>query len=98
VELDGLKVVHGSLDRTADDLMAIVARIEARLHRLDHELAPLRVSWIGDAQQAYAEEKRRWDGAIAEMRDLLRQTSHQVAQANTCYREADSRAARSFDR
>jgi WXG100 family type VII secretion target len=97
VELDGLKVVHGGLDRTADDLMAIAVRIEARLHRLDHELAPLRGGWIGDAQQAYAEEKCRWDGAISEMRDLLRQTSHQVAQANACYREADARAARTFD-
>ena len=67
------------------------------MQQLEHELAPLRTSWIGDAQGAYAEAKRRWDGAITEMRDLLQQTSQQVTAANSSYRAADARGARSFD-
>ena len=65
-------------------------------HRLDGELAPLRSQWVGEAQQAYTVAKARWDGAINEMRDLLRITSQQVTQANADYRAADARGARSF--
>ena len=66
------------------------------MHVLDAELAPLRSQWVGDAQQAYVAAKARWDGAIHEMRDLLRLTSEQVTASNAEYRAADARGARSF--
>jgi WXG100 family type VII secretion target len=97
MELDGLKVNHAGLDQAADDLMGIVNRIDARMNRLEQELNPLRSNWIGDAQQAYTLAKQRWDGAIHEMKDLLRSTSQQVTQSNAEYRAADARGARSFD-
>jgi len=97
MELDGLRVVHAGLDRAADELMGVVNAIDARLQRLDQELQPLRTAWIGDAQQAYAAAKRRWDAAISEMRDLLAQTSRQVGVANAAYWAADARGARTFD-
>jgi early secretory antigenic target protein ESAT-6 len=96
MELDGLRVNHHGLDQVADDLIGVVNRIDARMHHLDEELAPLRSQWVGEAQQAYTVAKARWDGAIHEMRDLLRSTSQQVSQANADYRAADARGARSF--
>ena len=96
MELDGLRVDHQGLDRVADDLMGVVNRIDARMSELDAELAPLRSDWVGQAQQAYTVAKARWDAAIHEMRDLLRTTSQQVAQANAEYRAADARGARAF--
>ena len=96
MDLDGLRVDHAGLDRTADDLRMIVTRIDARMQLLDGELAPLRAQWVGDAQRAYAAAKARWDLAIHEMRDLLRLTSEQVAVSNAEYRAADARGARSF--
>ena len=62
MELDGLKVIHAGLDQAAEDLMEVVNAIDARLQRLDQELAPLRGAWIGDAQEAYGHAKRRWGG------------------------------------
>jgi WXG100 family type VII secretion target len=97
MELDALKVNHAGLDQAADDLMNIVNKIDARMTHLEQELSPLRSSWIGDAQQAYTVAKARWDGAINEMRDLLRSTSQQVTLSNAEYRAADARGARSFD-
>jgi WXG100 family type VII secretion target len=97
MELDGLKVDHAGLDRAAEDLMGIVNRIDARMQQLEEELDPLRASWIGEAQQAYAVAKARWDGAVDEMRDLLRSTSQQVTRSDAEYRAADARGARSFD-
>jgi WXG100 family type VII secretion target len=67
------------------------------MNHLEQELNPLRSNWIGDAQQAYTVAKQRWDGAIHEMKDLLRSTSQQVTQSNAEYRAADARGARSFD-
>ena len=96
MELDGLRVDHAGLDRTADDLRGIVARIEARMQVLADELEPLRSQWVGDAQQAYTVAKTRWDAAIQEMQDLLRLTAEQVARSNAEYRAADLRGARSF--
>lgn len=97
MELDGLKVAHGGLDQAADDLTRIVARIDARMQRLDAELEPLRSRWMGEAQRAYETAKARWDGAIHQMRDVLADTSLQVTRSNADYRAADARGARSFD-
>jgi 6 kDa early secretory antigenic target len=97
MELDGLKVDHAALDQAADDLMSIVNRIDSRMQHLEQELNPLRSNWIGDAQLAYTVAKQRWDGAITDMRDLLRSTSQQVTRSNAEYRAADARGARSFD-
>jgi WXG100 family type VII secretion target len=96
MDLDGLKVVHAGLDRTAADLMGVVNGIDARLRRLEHDLAPLRGSWVGEAQMAYLEAKHRWDTAVTEMRDLLCSTALQVTRSNAEYRAADMRGARSF--
>jgi WXG100 family type VII secretion target len=96
MELDGLRVDHAGLDRTADDLRGIVARIDARMQVLADELEPLRSQWVGDAQHAYTVAKTHWDGAIQEMQDLLRLAAEQVARSNAEYRAADLRGARSF--
>jgi early secretory antigenic target protein ESAT-6 len=97
MDLDALRVNHAGLDRAADDLVRIVARIDARMSRLEQELRPLRSGWLGDAQQSYTVAKQRWDGAISEMRDLLQSTSAQVVTSNADYRAADARGARAFD-
>jgi WXG100 family type VII secretion target len=96
MDLDGLRVDHAGLDRAAADLMSVVDRIDARLQSLERELVPLRTSWVGDAQRAYAVAQARWDTAVREMRDLLRDTAQQVMVANDAYRTADARGARAF--
>jgi 6 kDa early secretory antigenic target len=96
MNFEGLRVDHAGLDTAAADLFATVQEIDARLSRLDEELAPLRGDWVGNAQQAYAVAKSRWDAAIAEMKELLGQTSQAVHQSNEEYRAADRRGAASF--
>jgi WXG100 family type VII secretion target len=61
---DGLWVDHGGLERTADDLMRGVDRIDARLDALARDLEPLRTSWVGLAQEAYLAAQVRWDAAM----------------------------------
>ena len=97
MELDGLRVNHGALDLAAQDIADVVKQIDARMDRLERELAPLQSQWTGNAQQAYNTAKARWDGAIQEMRDLLLQTGQNVTQSNADYKAADARGAAAFD-
>ncbi|MEQ6903846.1 WXG100 family type VII secretion target [Nocardioides sp. YIM 152588] len=93
---DGLRVDHAALEGAADDLHAAVRAIDARLDRLDHDLAPLRADWSGAQQEAYRSAQATWDAAMAEMRDLLDLTQRAVRQANAEYRAADLRGAARF--
>lgn len=93
---DGIHVDHAGLDAGAADLTRGVGSIEERLHRLESELVPLRGSWDGAAQQAYAEAKARWDTSIGEMKELLARTALTVARANEEYAAADLRGAALF--
>lgn len=97
MNLDGLRVNHGSLEQAAADLMTGVKNIDDRMNRLEQELAPLKSDWTGNAQQSYTVARAKWDSAIQEMRDLLQETSRTVNTSNDEYRSADKRGAASFE-
>lgn len=92
----GLTVDHGSLEATAQDLVAGARAIEGRLDRLEQELQPLRSEWSGNAQEAYIRAKAVWDQEMTQMIQLLQQTSNSVTNANAEYRAADNRGANRF--
>jgi len=93
---DGIKVNHAGLEQIAQDLKTGVKQIDDRLNRLESELKPLQSDWAGDAQQAYYVAKGKWDQAIAEMNQLLEQTSVAVQNSNSEYSAADKRGAAAF--
>ena len=94
---DGLVVNHGGLDEMSQYLGRAVADIDERMNHLEKDLAPLRAEWSGQAQRAYQSAKSEWDTAIAQMKQLLAETSATVVQSNQDYRAADLRGARQFD-
>ena len=93
---DGLVVNHGGLNEVTDQLGQAVKQIDNRLNDLEKDLAPLQSEWSGEAQAAYHQAKAKWDQAIAEMQQLLNDTSNTVAQSNQDYQSADKRGANSF--
>ena len=93
---DGIFVNHGSVEQISQDLANGVKKIDDRLNRLESELAPLKSDWIGSAQQAYEQAKKKWDNAISEMNQLLQQTSQAVSASNQEYQAADKRGAAAF--
>lgn len=97
MSLNGLRVNHAGLDTAAQDLYTAVKEIDDRMNRLESELAPLKSDWTGHAQASYHSAKTKWDTAIAEMRDLLDQTSQTVHQSNAEYKAADQRGAAAFE-
>ena len=93
---DGLVVNHGGLNEVTDHLYKMVKDIDDRMNRLEGDLAPLQSEWSGNAQAAYTQAKAKWDTAIAEMMQLLNETSNTVGQSNQEYHSADLRGAHSF--
>ena len=93
---NGLVVDHVALQRMADELRAAVGAIDARLDRLEHDLAPLRSEWGGEARDAYAVAKSAWDRAMLEMRAVLADTSRAVLDADAAYTHTDRSAAAAF--
>ena len=93
-----LLVSQAALAQTADDLGATIAAMAARLAQLDQELAPLRSEWIGNAQEAYAVAKVRWDTEIERLSSALSSARLAVMQSAAAYAEADRRGAAMFGR
>ena len=93
---DGLVVNHSGLNEVGDHLYKMVKDIDDRMNNLEKDLAPLQSEWSGNAQAAYLQAKSKWDTAIAEMMQLLNDTSTTVGQSNQDYHAADMRGANSF--
>jgi 6 kDa early secretory antigenic target len=93
---DGLVVNHGGLNEVGEHLYTMVKDIDDRMNNLERDLAPLQSEWSGNAQTAYNTAKTKWDTAIAEMMQLLGDTSNTVGQSNVEYHAADLRGANSF--
>ena len=96
MNLDGIRVNHGALEQAAFDMQQTVKDIDDRLNRLESELQPLRSDWAGNAQQSYVIAKGKWDTAIQEMKDLLKETHVSVTNSNSEYKAADARGAAQF--
>lgn len=97
MSIDGIRVNFGALDQAAADMAQTVKEIDDRMSRLESEVEPLRSDWTGQAQQAYAVAKAKWDTAIQEMRNLLDETQLNVYQSNAEYLSADKRGAAQFE-
>lgn len=93
---DYLKVHHGGLELTSDDLFAAAGRIEARLERLEQDLNGLRGRWTGAANEAYDVARREWEEAMRDMKLLLAAIGGTVARSNAAYRAADLRGSARF--
>ncbi len=93
---DGIKVDHGALDETSQNLLTAAKNIDARLNTLEDELKPLQANWTGSAKESYAVAKQTWDQAIAEMILLLQDVGNAVSMSNGEYKSADQRGANRF--
>ena len=93
----GLLVDHAALTRIATDLRDSIQAIDARLDRLESELAPLQHEWGGQARESYALAKATWDRAIEAMKQVLADTSVAVADSNGAYAHTDRNAAANFE-
>jgi len=84
-----IKVNFGSLSGGAAGIAASYRTLVSTLEDLEHQLAPMVSTWTGDAQQAYHQQKQKWDQAAAAMSTILNQMGQAVDQAHSNYQSAE---------
>lgn len=91
-----IRVNHAALTAASQNMRETMERINERLDLLEKELQPLRNDWTGRAQETYVTAKGQWDAAIADMQQLLRDTSDSVRDSQEAYAAADAKGAAQF--
>jgi 6 kDa early secretory antigenic target len=85
-----IKVSFGSLSGGAAGIGATYRSLQSTLEGLEQQLAPMVSTWTGDAQQAYFQQKQKWDQASAAMATILNQMSQAVDDAHNNYQSAEN--------
>lgn len=88
--MDETRVQFESLSGGAAGILASHRALQSTLENLEAELAPMVNSWTGDAQQAYFQQKRKWEEASQAMAGILQQMGQAVEQAHSNYSAAEN--------
>lgn len=91
-----IKVSYSGLATAAADINGSMGRLDTHTGKLESDLAPLVVTWEGEAALMYQETQRQWNTAAAELNEILRQVGAKVAVASESYQQADNRARNNF--
>jgi WXG100 family type VII secretion target len=70
-ESDEIAVNFASLTKAAEDIQSAINKLSAELDGLERGVQPLVATWDGPAKAAYLVRKREWDGASADLTQLL---------------------------
>jgi 6 kDa early secretory antigenic target len=94
-----IKVDHVAIDSMAQDIKAAVQKISSQLDQMEQEIikeAGGDANWRGSSRAAFDQSRSQWEGALAEMIQLLNTTGTKVMDANEAMHNADKRGADSL--
>jgi WXG100 family type VII secretion target len=91
-----IKVTFGSLQEGQQGIARTYSALVGTLEDLERQLAPMVSTWTGGAQQAYHEQKTKWDTAAANLSQVLNQIGQAVAGAHENYTAAESAATNNW--
>lgn len=90
-----LKVGYEALDGVASSLRGAALKIEDKITQLEQSITKEFANWEDDAQLAYHEAQRKWDGAMDAIKTIVAQMGTDVGLTNDEYKRAEkSNAAR----
>jgi 6 kDa early secretory antigenic target len=92
----GFSVQTSQVNVLAEQIRGGANGIKSQLDQLDGEVAKLRGSWSGAAQQAYDEAQRKWNQSITDMQQLLGNIATQTEHVAAGYDQTDAKAAGYF--
>jgi 6 kDa early secretory antigenic target len=70
--------------------------IRSAIDHLESEIAKLRASWGGEAQQSYDAAQRSWNQSLGEMQELLSNIATKTEEISQQYTHSDSKSAGRF--
>jgi len=89
-----IKVTFESLQAGQAGIQKTYSALVSTLEDLENQLKPMISTWTGAAQEAYLSCKAEWDGAAANLSQVLNSIGQAVGQAHENYQAAEQ-AARS---
>ena len=84
-----IKVTFAALETAQADVSGVAGRMSGQLEDLKRFLAPLVVSWEGQAASEYQAKQRQWDTAAAGLAAVLGQIGVALGTANESYRQVE---------
>lgn len=84
-----IKVTFGALGAAQGDVSTTSSRISAQLEDLKRFLAPMVVTWQGQAAEDYQAQQRRWDTAAADLNAVLARIGTALGTANESYQQVE---------
>jgi 6 kDa early secretory antigenic target len=94
---DGRLVVNfGALQQAAADIQKAISTLESQLGQLEHDARPLVETWVGEAQDMYAQRQQRWATASQDLQNILRHIKVAVEESANDYLNTEKKAAGLF--
>lgn len=91
---EGVRVQFAQLSQAAVDIKTGSHDIEQLLSDMDIDLQ--KVPWVGEAQAAYFEAKRKWTEGMAELQRILGEVGNGVDAAVGAYQSTEKTVAQSW--
>jgi early secretory antigenic target protein ESAT-6 len=91
-----LAVNFMAMEQAKIDIQSAVTRLNADLQQLDADAAKLKGSWVGDAEQTYAAQRKRWVDAATSLAEILQGIQKALDHSTTEYLATEKKAAGLF--
>lgn len=91
-----IRVQYAGLDAASADIAGSAATLRGHVEDMERALAPLAATWTGEAAAFYQERQREWDGAMADLGEILARVGVAVRTARENYEEVERRNARAW--
>jgi WXG100 family type VII secretion target len=94
--MGSIRVQYAGLDAASADIGTSAAALRGHVERMETALQPLVATWTGEAAQFYQERQREWDGAMAELGDVLTRVGIAVRTARENYEQVERANTRAW--
>jgi 6 kDa early secretory antigenic target len=91
------QAVFGTLQQSQADFAGTYSQLQDTIETLDSQLRSNLSEWDGSAQQAYYAAKTVWDGAMANMANVLNHIAIVIGAADANYQAAEAANTRLWD-
>lgn len=93
---ENIAVGYEALDGAAATIKNQAINIEDKLDAMEKRMLNRKDEWTGEASNAFDEARADWEGAMADMKNVLQDIGHTVGLSNAEYQAAEAANARRF--
>lgn len=88
---DSLVVNFHALTQASSDISSALAKMQGSLDTLESDAAALVATWVGSAQDAYAQRQRQWRAAANDLHTMLSEIRAALDESAGHYQSTEKR-------